>query len=468
MMTSWMPELRGRSGPKYIQIADAIAEAIHEGDLDTEAKLPAMRNLAYDLGVTLGTVSRAYQEAERRGLVGGEVGRGTYVKSDGRYPQPRAPRAFALGGVRDNGINLSMAVPPLGDGGSALAETIREISKDGDMCGDLMDYQGHSGLARHRYAGVQWVARADVDTDIECLTITNGTQHGLLISMMALTRPGDTVLVENITYPGIIHIASQLGVRLAPVEIDHHGMKADALEEAILEHRPSAVYLVPTVQNPTAVIMPMARRQAIAEVVQRHRVLVIEDDIWAFLPDQQMTAIAALIPDQVVYVTGLSKAMAPGLRVGYVAAPPGANDAIRATSRMSGWMTPPLMAEVAMRWLDDGTGEKLMAWQRNEAKARMKIAADALAGHDIYGHEHSYQIWLTLPDPWRGETVRQQAEARGVFLLSGESFVVGRQPAPHAIRICIGSCRTQGELEQGMTIIRDILNGPGGAAPVIA
>jgi DNA-binding transcriptional MocR family regulator len=131
-------------------------------------------------------------------------------------------------------------------------------------------------------------------------------------------------------------------------------------------------------------------------------------------------------------------------------------------------MTPPLMAEVAMRWLDDGTGEKLMAWQRNEAKARMKIAADALAGHDIYGHEHSYQIWLTLPDPWRGETVRQQAEARGVFLLSGESFVVGRQPAPHAIRICIGSCRTQGELEQGMTIIRDILNGPGGAAPVIA
>ena len=149
MMTSWLPELSGRSGPKYIQIADAIAEAIHEGDLNTEAKLPAMRNLAYDLGVTLGTVSRAYQEAERRGLVGGEVGRGTYVKSDGRYPQPRAPRAFALGGVRDNGINLSMAVPPLGDGGAELAQTIREISKDTDMGSDMMDYQGHSPTARN-------------------------------------------------------------------------------------------------------------------------------------------------------------------------------------------------------------------------------------------------------------------------------------------------------------------------------
>ncbi len=111
-MINWLPDIAERKGAKYLRIADAIDDAIKQGELEADGKLPAMRNLAYDLGVTLGTVSRAYQEAERRGLVGGEVGRGTYIKGDGRYPQPRAPRAFALGGIRDNGINLSMAVPP--------------------------------------------------------------------------------------------------------------------------------------------------------------------------------------------------------------------------------------------------------------------------------------------------------------------------------------------------------------------
>ena len=129
-MTNWLPDLSQFTGAKYLRIADAIDAAIQDGELAAKTKLPPMRNLAYDLGVTLGTVSRAYQEAERRGLVGGEVGRGTYIKGDGRYPQLKTPRAFAYGGSRENGINLSMAVPPLGDGGTYLARTIQTISED--------------------------------------------------------------------------------------------------------------------------------------------------------------------------------------------------------------------------------------------------------------------------------------------------------------------------------------------------
>ncbi len=467
-MTSWLPDISDRKGAKYLRIADAIDDAIKQGDLLADTKLPPMRNLAYDLGVTLGTVSRAYQEAERRGLVGGEVGRGTYIKGDGRYPQPRAPRAFALGGVRENGINLSMAVPPLGDAGTHLAETIREISEDTSLCGDLMDYQGHSGLERHRDAGVRWVSRAAIQTDSSCITITNGTQHGILVAMMALARPGDTILVENITYPGVIHVAAQLGMKLAPVEIDKDGMVPEALEAAIAEFRPTAVYLVPTIQNPTTAIMPLERRQAIADILVRNRLLAIEDDIWGFLLNEELPSLAALAPEQVVHITGLSKAMSPGLRVGYIAAPQGANDAIRAVARMSSWMTPPLMAEVAMRWIQNGKGDKLIEWQRAEADARMRIAGDILSGFDIRGHDSCYQIWLELPEPWRADAFRQQAERRGIYFLSGESFVVGRQPAPHAIRICVGSCRTREEVEQGASIIRELLESPATAPPVVA
>jgi len=467
-MTNWLPDISARKGAKYLRIADAIDDAIQQGELEPDTKLPAMRNLAYDLGVTLGTVSRAYQEAERRGLVGGEVGRGTYIKGDGRYPQPQTPRAFAYGGSRQNGINLSMAVPPLGDGGTYLAKTIREISEDPSMCGELMDYQAHSGLERHRQAGVNWVARMGVETNVDCLTLTTGTQHALLVSLMALTRPGDTVLVEEITYPGAIHIAAQLGLKLAPVAMDDEGVIPEAFEEAIAEHRPRAAYLVPTVQNPTTAVMSLERRQRIAEVITKHNLLVIEDDIWGFLPAERAPALAAFAPDHVIYATGLSKAMSPGLRVGYIASPPGATDAVRSVARMSNWMTPPLMAEVATRWLSDGSGDEMIKWQRKEAEARMQIAAEALDSFKIRGHKHSYQIWLELPEPWRSDVVRDQAARKGIYFLTGDSFVVGRRQAPHAIRICVGSCRTRDEVRQGVETIRDILDGPVAVTPVIA
>lgn len=467
-MTNWLPNIAERAGAKYLRIADAIGDAIKQGELEPDSKLPPMRNLAYDLGVTLGTVSRAYQEAERRGLVGGEVGRGTFIKGDGRYPQPQMPRAFAYGGSRENGINLSMAVPPLGDGGTYLAKTIKEISEDPTLCGELMDYQAHSGLPRHRQAGVDWVARMGVKTDVDCLTLTNGTQHAILVTMMALTRPGDTMLVESITYPGVIHIAAQLGVKLAPVEIDDEGMCPEALEAAIIEYRPRTAYLVPTVQNPTTAVMSHERRARIAAVLKKHSLLAIEDDVWGFLPKGRAQALAAYVPEQIIYVTGLSKAMSPGLRIGYIAAPPGAVDAIRSVARMSSWMTPPLMAEVANRWINDGSGDEMIAWQRSEAEARMKIAVEALGTFKIRGHENSYQIWLELPEPWRADAFRDQAARKGVFFLSGDAFVVGRQAAPHAIRICVGSCRTRDEVRQGVEAIRDILNGPTTGSPVIA
>lgn len=466
-MTTWLPEIAERNGPKYLRIADAVGDAIRCGDLPAGSKLPPMRNLAYDLGVTLGTVSRAYQEAERRGYVGGEVGRGTYVRGDGKYPQPRAPRAFAQGGVRDNGINMSMAVPPLGDGGTYLSQTIREISEDEALCCELMDYQGHSGITRHREAGVAWVSRTGVQSDVHRVTVTNGTQHAILVSLMALARPGDTVLTECITYPGVVHAATQLGIKLQPVALDQEGMIPDALQEAIDEHRPSAVYVVPTVQNPTTAIMSLERREAIAQVLQRNELLAIEDDIWSFLLTERLPSIAALAPDNVVHVTGLSKAMSPGLRIGYIASPQGATEAIRSVARMSSWMTPPLMAEIAARWIEDGTGEKMMQRQCNEASARMAIASEVLKGFDIFGHEHSFQIWMQLPEPWRADAFRRQAEARGAYVLTGDDFVIGRHPAPHAIRICVGSCRTRDEVRQGTEIIRDILGSPAGV-PVIA
>lgn len=467
-MTTWMPQIAGRPGPKYLALAGAIADAVSGGELTPGAKLPPMRNLAYDLGVTVGTVTRAYREAERRGLVEGEVGRGTFVKGDGRYPAPRAPRGFALGGNRENVINMSMAIPALGDTAHHLGATLAELGSDPQVLDDLMDYQAHSGLARHREAGADWVRRAGVETTADAITMTSGAQHAVLLSLMALTRPGDTVVTEALTYPGLLHIAAQLDLKLVGVEIDDEGLVPDALETAIAEHRPRAVYVVPTIHNPTAATMSEDRRRRIADILERTDTLAVEDDVWGFLPAERPPALAAFAPAQVIYATGLSKAMAPGLRVGYIVAPEGAVDSIRAVARLSNWMTPPLMSEIARRWIESGVGDEMVAWQRSEARARLELAAATFRGQTFRGFPDGYHLWLELPEPWRADAFRQEAEKRDVYVLSGESFVVGRAAPPHAVRVCVGACRDRAEVQQGLDILKSILDGTPGAAAVVA
>lgn len=469
MMTNWMPQLEGRPGPKYLALAGAIADAVGAGQLTPGAKLPPMRNLAYDLGVTVGTVTRAYREAERRGLVEGEVGRGTFVKGDGRYPQPKAPRGFALGGNRENVINMSMAIPALGETGRYLAKTLAELGSEPQVLDDLMDYQAHSGLARHREAGAEWVRRAGIESSADAVTMTSGAQHAVLLALMALTRPGDTVVTECLTYPGLLHIAAQLDLKLVPVEIDREGLVPEALEKAIAEHRPRVVYMVPTIHNPTAAIMSEERRRRIAALLRRTDTLAIEDDVWGFVPENRPPALATFAPEHVIYATGLSKAMAPGLRVGYIVSPEGAVDSIRAVARLSNWMTPPLMAEVARRWIMSGIGDEMVAWQRGEARARLDLAAETFRGHKFRGYPDGYHIWLELPEPWRADAFRQEAEKKDVYVLSGESFVVGRAAPPHAVRVCVGACRTREEVQRGLDILKGILDGaPGAAAAVVA
>lgn len=463
-----MPQLEGRAGPKYLALAGAIADAITDGALTPGVKLPPMRNLAYDLGVTVGTVTRAYREAERRGLVEGEVGRGTFVKGDGRYPVPKAPRGFELGGDREDVINMSMAIPAIGNATRHLAETLAELGSEAADLEDLVDYQARSGLRRHREAGADWVRRVGVEATPDLVTITSGAQHGVLLALMALTRPGDTVATEALTYPGLLHIAAQLDLKLVPVEIDDEGMVPDALAKVIAEHRPRAVYLVPTIHNPTTAIMSEDRLRRIASILERTGTLAVEDDVWGFLPADRPPALATMTPAQVVYVTGLSKAMAPGLRVGYIVSPEGANDSVRTVARLSNWMTPPLMAEIARRWILSGVADETVAWQRREARHRTAMAAETFRGQHFRGHENAYHIWLDLPEPWRANAFRREAEKRGVYVLSAESFVVGRAPSPHAVRVCVGACRSREEVQRGLDILKDILESTPGAPPVVA
>ncbi len=465
-MTIWQPNIHERSGPKYLAIADAVGEAISDGHLSPGDKLPPQRDLAYDLGVTLGTITRAYQEATRRGLVGGEVGRGTYVMGSPTSSTPVSGFASALA-ARHNRLDFSLATPVVGSGGELLAKTLKEISTDRDL-GELLAYQPETGLDRHLDAASAWVARSGLDAPTDRIALTNGAQQGIMLSMMTSARAGDVVLSETLTYPGAIHLASQLGLQLHGVAMDEEGMIPEALDDACRHMAARCVYLMPTLQNPTTATMSAGRRQAIAEVARRHELYIIEDDIWGQMVDSQPEPISTYAPERSFYVCSLSKCMAGGLRVGFVLAPENRIQALRANVRMSNWMTAPLMAEIARRWIFDGTGDNLIATQRTETRRRSHIAYEALKDFSIRHAPDSLHLWLDLPSPWRANDFLKETERRGVRLLTAETFMVGRDAAPHAVRICTGGRNSPADIEQGMEIIADVLkNGPGAGFPVI-
>ena len=456
-MTIWTPDLSSLQGPRYLAIADALAADLALGQLSPGDQLPTHRDLAYRLGITVGTVSRAYAEAHRRGLISGEVGRGTYVRgSDTISAQyldltntKTPPDLF------DFGLNL----PARGPARQALADMLGEISRS-NAIDTLLDYQPDAGMRRHRAAGAEWLAKGGLDVTPDRVTVTNGAQNGMLLSFAATARPGDVVLTEVVSYPGIKEVATLLNLHLVGVAMDEFGLRPDAFEEACAAHRPKVLYCVPTLQNPTSRTMPEQRRRDIADIARAHGVIILEDDVYGLLPSDRPPPIATMAPDITIYITGLSKSIAPGLRIGYLCAPERFADDIGTAIRGDCRMATPLMAEIATRWIESGTAEHMKNWQCEEVIRRQAVVAEVLAGTDYETAPNSYHLWMTLPEPWRAEEFVSQLRARKVVALAGEAFVIGRGHPPHAVRICIGPSPTLDHLREGLSIIAETLKPP--------
>lgn len=459
-MTIWLPNLEQQRGPRYLAIAEAIARDIRAGRLKTGERLPTHRDLAYRIGVTVGTVTRAYAEAERRGLIAGEVGRGTFVReARDRAAGDPLRESFPLQetSVAEDGgpIDLSVNHPVRHADDALLGEALRALA-DEKGASALLDYQVNRGILRHRAAGAKLIRHNGLEVPPDRVIVTCGAQHAMAVAFTALTRPGDVVLTESLTYPGMKLIAGMLQLRLHGVAMDEHGLKPDALEAACRSLQPKALYCLPTLQNPTAVTMPEARRREIAAICEAHGVAIVEDDIYGFLDEAAPRPLSHYAPALGHYVLSASKCLAPGLRAGFLAVPPGDNAAFAAAVRTTVWMAPPLAVEIAARWIEDGTGERLWTRLRQEAIARQRLVQERLQGFDYKTAPHSLHGWLTLPEPWRASQFAAEARERGVLVTPAEAFVVAR-PAPQAVRICTGTVQTREQLLRGLDTLLTLL-----------
>ncbi|CAJ3802267.1 GntR family transcriptional regulator [Burkholderia pseudomallei] len=417
---------------RYKRLVDTLAADIRSGRLPPGARLPTHRKLAAAEGLALVTATRVYAELEAMGLVSGETGRGTFVRETALPRGLGVDQHASAAGV----VDLAFNYPSLPEQAELLRGALRQLASSGDLDA-LLRYQPHGGRWHERASVARHLARRGLSVDAQRVAIVNGAQHGLAVTAMALLRPGDVVAVDALTYPGFKVVADAQHLELAPLPASGQGPDPDALERLCRTRRVRAVYTMPTLHNPLGWVTSAHRRRRLVAIARRHGLLIIEDGAYAFLADDPPEPIAALAPEATVYVSGLSKNVATGLRVGFVAAPEPWAPAIERAIRGTTWNTPGVMTAIACGWLDDGTVERLEADKRRDAAARQAIASEAFAGLRCIRHPASYFVWLPLADDARADRVAMTLMRERVAVSTAEPFATSAH-APHAIRVALG------------------------------
>jgi DNA-binding transcriptional MocR family regulator len=419
---------------RYKPLVDSLAADIRSGRLTSGTRLPTHRQLAAREQIAVVTATRVYAELEAAGLVSREQGRGTFVRD---LALPAGHGIIDQQVIAGDVIDLNFNYPSLPDQAALVRHALREIASSGDL-DTLLRYQPHCGRPQDRASIARHLTRRGVHVNADRVLIVNGAQHGLAAALMATLHPGDVVAVDALTYPGFKVLAHTLHLELAPVPVNRHGTNLDALEQLCGARPVRAIYTMPTLHNPLGAVMSEPDRMRLAAIARRHGALIIEDASYAYLADDPPAPLAMLAPDITIYVSGVSKSISPGLRIGYLAAPaplvPGLERAIRATT----WNTPALTVTIACRWLDDGTVDRLEAGKRNDARARQAIARDALTGLPHISHPASYFTWLPLSQGARADRVAAALARHRISVSTAEPFATTTH-TPQAIRLALGS-----------------------------
>jgi DNA-binding transcriptional MocR family regulator len=451
-MTDWNPDLSRSDRPRYLAIADLLAADIARGHLSAGDRLPPQRRLAARLGIDFTTVARGYVEAQKRGLVHSRVGQGTFVRDI-----PKLERATRETPVY--GVDLSMNLPPEPNHPALIERMQAGLDEIARNLVPLLRYQGFGGAQSDKDAASIWLGRRGLIPVQERMFIAPGAHSALLGILGTLAKPGDTILSEAITYPGIRSIAAQLGLNLIGLPMDAEGIHADALTEACERHRPRALYLNPTLQNPTTLTIPVGRRTDIAEAARRLRLPIVEDDAYGFIPLHGPAPFAAIAPDITWHVAGLAKCIGAGLRAAYVVAPDArAGWPFAAAVRAATVMASPLTVALATRWIEDGTADAILHFIRDESAARQRLAAQILRPGSYTADPLSFNLWLPLPSAWTRSAFVGHMRATGIGVVASDAFTTNGQP-PEAVRVCLGGPADRAVVRSALDYMAHALEG---------
>ncbi|GAU84766.1 transcriptional regulator of GntR family domain [Bosea sp. BIWAKO-01] len=447
----WIPEL-DPSRPVYRAIAEAIAQDMVRGRLATGDKLPPQRDLARALGLNLSSVTKAYKLAFELGLVNGEIGRGTYVRAGdaSRIPWPSGENQISI----DFASNFPMPLDPSED----VVQLCQDMARY-DVGERLFEYVARGAANDDISPAALWLEGLGVPTRLDGILLTSGAINGVFACLLALAKAGETVLCEELTSPGLVSCARMMGLKLVGVPMDRDGMKIDAFERIATETGARVAVLNPTLNNPTLTDLSPDRRERLAAFALRSGIMIVEDEVYAPLLGTPPKPLAALAPDAVCYVTSFSKAVLPGLRIGYISAPPLIAERLRNAIRVSTWMPSPMLARLASRWVRDDTATRLIAKRRAAGRERIDLARRVLRRHALASRDDGLHVWLSLPQPWRGDEFATYARARGLTVMPSQDLAANSTSSIQALRLSLGAEPSLERLEQGLSRIDLILRG---------
>ena len=449
-MSAWRPDLAEDARPAYARIVARLGADIDAGALKPGARLPTQRALAEQLGLGVGTVTRAYAEAEGLGLITAVVGRGSFVRAPGAAP-----------GETEGPVDLGRNTPPLAPARAALRQAMAAVARRGDLA-ERLDYAPAAGFEADRRAGALWLRQTAnfPSADEGRLILCAGAQQAITVALASICRPGDAVVAEEASFHGVKLAAAHLGLRLVSAAMDGEGLTPEALDRAIAESGARAAYVLPF-QNPTARVMGLARRQQILAVARRRGITLIEDDLYGPpVADLGLPPLAELAPDLVAYVAGLSKSLAPGLRTGFLIPPRPLHDAALEALRAVAFGAPTFGTIIATEWIESGEAFAILNAVRGELSARTELALSRLGGHvEPVRQRGTPHLWLPLAE-LEAERVAGQALRAGAQVTSPRAPFLAGVPVS-GLRICLGAAADLAALDRGLAALLRAL-GPEG------
>lgn len=436
------------SRSEYLKLADTIAAEIANGTLRPGDRLPPQRNFADQRQIAVSTAGRVYAELLRRGLVVGEVGRGTFVSGEARRgaAAAREPR-----GVR---IDLEFNYPILPDQAALIARSLNGLDRPAEL-GAALAQATSGGTPAIRSAAAAYLSQDGWSPVPDQVVFTGNGRQSIAAAVAAFVPTGGRCGVEALTYPFIKGIAARLGISLVPLAVDEGGVRPDSVQKAHREGALSAIYVQPAIQNPLGMTMKAARREDLLRVVQKLGIPIIEDNVYGFLDDEP--PLAALAPDTCIVIDSLSKKVAPGLTLGFIVPPQPLRESVMASVRSGGWTASGFAFAAAQRLMNDGTVAELARLKRIDAITRQNVAIDRLSGFDIQTNGKCFHLWLTLPSHWRSQTLVAAAARRDIALTPSTTFAVSSGHAPNAVRLGLAA-PTIDQLDAGLRTLSAILH----------
>jgi DNA-binding transcriptional MocR family regulator len=446
IVSPWKPRLEDVDASASERLIEAIAADILSYQLQDGARLPAHRDVAWKLKISVGSVTKAYRALQRRGLIESSKGSGTFVIGRRR---PQGPV-----------IDLSVNAPPAMLNERVLSSTLSMAARKVESF-YFLNYPPPAGHERHRILMADWLGGIGIDADPDRLLLTSGAQQALAVAFATSSHPGGVILTECLTYPGALTLAQVGNYSLMGVPTDNEGMMPYALDAilATTKETPSILYLTPTLHNPTGATMGLMRRQEIIKICEKYNILIIEDDVYGLLKNEKLPALVSLAPERTLYITSLSKCLCPGLRVGMLLVPPQLVQKALFTLQATGLSVSALSCAVVEQWLYDGTAENMLSSIGAEALRRLAVARSYLSRWMTEPSGKSFHVWLPMPRSEAERLVVGMAQ-EGVLLTPPASVLVDGADSESGIRLCLGVPSPE-ELHRALAIMKQKLERSG-------